>query len=347
MSKIRVGAIGAGYWGPNLIRNFAELPESELVAVSDLKQERLDKLTAHYPRLITTNNYRDFFTMGLDAVVIATPPATHFSLARECLENGLHVLVEKPITLNSQDATDLIDLAERKNLRLMVGNTFEYNPAVQVIKQLVQSGELGHIHYIDAVRTNLGLFQPNLNVMWDLAPHDISILLYILGIEPTGVSAMGGASVFSHIHDIVYMHMQFPDGLLAHIHVSWLNPQKVRKITVVGSEKMLVYDDVDPLEKIRIYDKGVTAPPYTSNFGEFQCSYRYGDVIVPHIQFTEPLRVEVKEFVDAIVQGRLPRSSGEVGRNIVRILEAAESSLQNGGGVQTLQPIVSRDTITA
>ncbi|MCA9903409.1 MAG: Gfo/Idh/MocA family oxidoreductase [Anaerolineae bacterium] len=331
MNKLRVGAIGSGYWGPNLIRNFVDLPDSELVVVADMRQERLDHMKRLYPSIEITTDYHDLFTMELDAVVIATPPFTHFDIAKDCLEHGLSCMIEKPITTDSQQAEALVELAEQRGLKLMVGNTFEYNVAVHKLRDLIASGELGDVYYIDAVRTNLGLYQRNLNVMWDLAPHDISILLHVLGMDPVSVSAQGGKNIAPSIHDVVYMHMQFPNNVMAHIHVSWLHPRKDRSITVVGSKKMVIYDDVEPLEKIKIYDKGVDAPPYADTFADFQFSYRYGDVITPYIKFTEPLRMECQHFVDCVKNGKRPNTDGVVGWKIVKILEAAERSLQNGG----------------
>lgn len=218
----------------------------------------------------------------------------------------------------------------------MVGHTFEYNPAVRALRDLIQSGELGTIYYLDGVRANLGLFQRDLNVIWDLATHDISILLYVLGMEPTSVSAQGSACVIENIHDIAYVHLTFPQNILAHIRISWLDPCKVRRITVVGSRKMAVYDDVESLEKIRIYDKGVDVPPYTSTFEEFKLSYRYGDVVIPHVSHTEPLRIECNHFLESIINHTQPLSSGEVGWKVVKVLEAAEQSLGNGGNQQVI-----------
>ena len=328
MNPIRIGVIGSGYWGPNLIRNFFELPGANLVAVADLEKSRLDAISRRFSNVITTTNYQDFFTLDLDAAVIATPPRTHYKLARACLEHGLHLLVEKPITVSSREAEELIEIAEKRNLTLMVGHTFEYNPAVRAAKQIIDSGELGQVYYLDAVRVNLGLFQDSLDVLWDLAPHDISILRYLLGCDPIQVSACGATCIFPNILDVAYMYMAFPNNVVAHLHVSWLDPCKVRRITIVGSQKMLVYDDVEPLEKIRIYDKGVEKPPYTNSYGEFQLSYRYGDVTIPHINFTEPLGVECKHFIESIANGVKPLSSGEDGLQVVKILEMAERSLQ-------------------
>lgn len=331
MNDLRVGVIGCGYWGPNLIRNFVELPTSELVAVADLSDVRLAHMKSRYPVIQTTRDYRDLFDLSVDAIVVATPPASHFPIARDCLRHDMHVLVEKPLTINSQQAEELIELAEVRGLTLMVGHTFEYNPAVRTLKKIIETGELGKIYYIDAVRASLGLFQADLNVLWDLAPHDISILRYVLGHGPISVSAQGTDGVFRGKHDIVYVTLQFPDDILAHIHVSWLDPCKVRRITAVGSKKMVVYDDVEALEKIRVYDKGVEAPPYTDTYGDFQCSYRYGDVVIPNIRFVEPLRLECQHFLDCIADSAKPQSCGRVGLEVVKVLEMAERSLQNGG----------------
>lgn len=331
MENLKIGIIGCGYWGPNLIRNFVDLRGSEVVMVSDLNPQRLDRIHSTYPGVLLTENYTDLFQQNLDAVVIATPPPTHYPIAKECLEHGLHVLVEKPLTLNSAHAKDLIRLSDEKGLVLMVGHTFEYNAAVHTLKKLMDDGELGDIYYLDSARLNLGLFQRDLNVMWDLAPHDISIILYLMGKLPLAVSAQGTVCVVDKLHDVAYMNLIFPDNVMAHIHVSWLDPCKVRRVTVVGSKKMAVYNDVENLEKIKIYDKGVEAPPYSNNFGEFQLSYRYGDILIPNIRFTEPLKVECQHFLDCIIKHEKPCSCGEDGLNVVTILEAAQKSLTNMG----------------
>jgi predicted dehydrogenase len=334
METIKIGVIGCGYWGPNLIRNFVELPTSDVVVVADLKDERLSNIVARYPKIMVTKNYKDLFSQGLDAVVIATPPVTHYPLAKESLEHGLHVLVEKPITINSQYAEELIQLAAENNVVLMVGHTFEYNSAVHTLKHLIDSGELGQIYYVDTARLNLGLFQRDLNVLWDLAPHDISILLYILGQHPISVSAHGMPCVFEGIHDVVYIDMIFPDNILAHIHVSWLDPCKVRRTTVVGSKKMVVYNDIENSEKIKIFDKGIDKPPYTHSFADFQFSYRYGDVLIPNIRFSEPLRQECQHFLECIQNHSEPQSCGREGLEVVKVLEAAQKSLDKNGSYQ-------------
>jgi predicted dehydrogenase len=337
MKQMNVGVIGAGYWGPNLIRNFVEIPGSNLVGVADLRPDRLKHIQARYPRVHVTDDYWELFSMGVDAVVVATPPTTHYKIARNALEHDLHVLVEKPLALSSEEALDLIKLADERDRTLMVGHTFEYNTAVRVLKEIIDSGELGEILYIDSVRVNLGLFQPNLNVVWDLAPHDISILHYILGQEPVRVSAHGSDSIVPGKHDIAYLNLEFPDSVLAHIRVSWLDPTKVRRTTVVGSRKMVVYDDVETMERIKIYDKGVEAPRYTDTFDEFQFSYRQGDVVIPSLNFTEPLRAECEHFLESARNGNRPQSDGYSGWKVVRVLEAADRSLKDGGCAQTLE----------
>jgi predicted dehydrogenase len=330
MAATKIGIIGYGYWGPNLTRNFYELPSAELVAIADLNEERLKQATAKYPHVIGKHSYKELFDLDLDAVVIATPPVTHFKIAKECMEHNLHVLVEKPMTLKSKDAEDLMELAATKNLTLMVGHIFEYNTAIHALKKYIDSGELGTIYYIDTARLSLGLFQPNSNVMWDLAPHDISILLYLLGKRPVSVSAHGMACVFNGISDVAYLNLNFPDNVSAYVHVSWLDPCKVRRITVVGSKKMAVFNDVDNENKIKIYDKGVEeAPEYTNGFGEFHCNYHSGDIVIPNIHFAEPLRQECQHFIDSIVNHTEPRSSGRAGMEVIKILEAAQHSMSH------------------
>ena len=331
MNGIRIGVVGYGYWGPNLVRNFVELPGSTVVAVSDIREERLVHMKAAYPDIASTTDYRDLFSMNLDAVAIVTPPSTHYSIANDCLDHGLNVFVEKPLTLSSEDAEKLVEKTDRNGLILMVGHTFEYNPAVRALKELIDSGQLGEIYYVDAVRVNLGLFQPGLNVLWDLAPHDLSILRYLLGEDPISVSAQGAHCVTDGVHDVVYLSLTFPGGTQAHVHISWLDPCKIRQITIVGSRMMVVYDDVEPVEKIRIYDRGVEVSSSPNVPDEIGCSYRHGDVVIPSIRFAEPLRLECQHFIDCINDGTEPQSSGRVGAKVVTILESANQSLQDGG----------------
>lgn len=330
---LKVGVIGCGYWGPKLARNFHELPESELAWASDLRQERLDHLKGLYPQVRTTEDYRDLLASDVEAIVIATPVSTHHRLALEALRAGKHVLIEKPIAASVQEAEEIVAGGEQQERVVMVGHTFEYNPAVEAMKAIVASGELGEIYYVNGTRVNLGLFQPDINVVWDLAPHDISILLFVLGLDPETVSARGGVYVQRRrgVHDVAYLTLYFPNGVLADVRVSWLDPCKIRRYTVVGSEKMLVYDDIEPENKILIYDKGVDAPPYSDTEEEFHLSYRYGEVAPYPVKWMEPLRMECQHFVDCIQEGKEPRSSGRVGLKVVKVLEAAQRSLLNGG----------------
>ena len=338
MEQVNVGIIGCGYWGPNLVRNFFDLPTVNLVAVSDLKLDRLTKIRSAYNSVYTTQNYEELLKMDLQALVVATPPPTHHAIATKCLDNGINVLVEKPITLKSEDALDLCKLARTNELTLMVGHTFEYNPAVHALRDLMESGEMGEIHYIDTARLNLGLFQRGLNVLWDLAPHDISILLYLLRQNPISVSSHGMSCVMEKVHDVVYLNLTFPNGVLAHVHVSWLDPCKVRRVTVVGSKKMVVYNDIEMQEKLRIYDKGVDSPPRgTTQLEETSFSYRYGDITIPNIKMAEPLKMECQHFIDCVQNKKEPVSSGEEGYRVVKILEAAQRSLVDSGHKEVIE----------
>jgi predicted dehydrogenase len=331
MNKVRVGVVGAGYWGPKLIRNLHDLPTASVSLVCDVRQDRLEHVQRIYPDITITQNYCQLLESDAECVVIATPVASHYALARQALLAGKHVLVEKPLTARSDEAQDLVDLAKEQKRVLMVGHTFEYNPAVLMLKDIVASGSLGQIYYINATRVNLGIFQRDINVLWDLAPHDLSILLYMLGSDPVTVSARGAAYVQPGIHDVAYLTVNFPNEVMASVQVSWLDPCKIRRITVVGSKKMVVYDDLEPDEKIKIYDKGVDTPPYSDTFEQFKLSYRYGEVTSPRVPTDEPLHLECAHFIECVREGKTPRSSGEVGLKIVRILEKAQNSLLNGG----------------
>lgn len=332
MSQLRIGVIGIGYWGPNLVRNFVELPSVEVTAAADVNPVRLEQLARRFPQVkYTTVEHRDLFSMGLDAVVVSTPPETHAPIVADALENGLHVLVEKPLATRSEDVRSLIALAAEHDRVLMVGHTFEYNPAVRALKQMIDEGALGAIRYIDAVRVGLGLFHPTLNVVWDLAPHDISILINLLGESPFSVSTRGIACVQDSIEDVAYMTLMFPSGILAHIRMSWLDPCKTRRITVVGSKQMAVYDDVEAHEKIKLYDKSVSPIRRTETFGEFQFAYHYGNIVSPYVHFEEPLRIECSHFVECIEAGKQPLTDGENGLRVVEVIEAAQRSLASGG----------------
>jgi predicted dehydrogenase len=328
--RIKVGVIGCGYWGPQLIRNLHEMPSAELVGVADTKPDRLEFVRRHYPEVKLYSDHTKLLESDVEAVVISTPIHTHHMLAKEALMAGKHVMVEKPLAASVSEAAELINLARARNLLVMVGHTFLYNPAVQELRRLVGDGELGRIYYVDAARLNLGLFQRRANVIWDLAPHDISILMYVLGMSPIAVSARGSACVQDDVHDVAYLELLFETGVSAHVHVSWLDPAKVRRITVVGDRKMAVYNDVSLSEKIRVYDTGVESP-ITNNFGEFQMSYRHGQVTIPYITWQEPLRLECEHFVDCVRTGADSRTDGVQGLAVVSVLEAATDSLQHGG----------------
>ena len=270
--------------------------------------------------------------MELDGVVIATPAASHFSIARDCLMHDMAVLIEKPMALKSANAEELITLASDRGLALMASHTCEYNPAIRVLRDMIRSGELGKILHIDSVRTNLGLFQRDLNVVWDLAPHDLSILFYLLGAEPTSIGASGGSHVLDGFHEMAYLNMEFPGGITAHAHVSWLDPTKARRMTIVGSLKMAMYDELAPTQKIRIYDKGVELSEHSNGLDDFQLAYRFGNVEFPKVDHAEPLRLECEEFILAVVTGVRPQSDGEAGLRVIKALEAATMSLMNSGG---------------
>jgi predicted dehydrogenase len=296
-----------------------------------LRPDRLQEINHLFPDVVTTSTYESIFE-EVDAVVIATPVHTHYRLAKAALAAGKHVLVEKPITSNVDQARELVDIAEKNGLTLMVGHTFVYNPAVEAVREIVQSGQLGDIFCVNATRANLGLLQPDINVMWDLAPHDISMLRYILGQEPVFVNACGAAYVNTRkrLHEIVYLTFFFAGGALANIRLSWLDPVKQRRLTIVGSKKMLVYDDIAD-DKVVIFDKGVELPPYSVTEEEFHTSYRHGVESVYPLHWVEPLRVECNHFLECIRTGATPRSSGEDGLRVVQILETATRSLMNHG----------------
>jgi predicted dehydrogenase len=299
--------------------------------VADLRPDRLQDINQLFPEVITTFNYENIFEQ-VDAVAIATPVHTHYRFAMAALEAGKHVLVEKPITSSADQARELVDLAKKNGLTLMVGHTFIYNPAVEAVREIIRSGQLGNIFYVNATRANLGLLQPDINVMWDLAPHDISMLRYILGQEPSSLSANGAVYVntSSKLYEIVYLNMFFDGGTLANVRLSWLDPVKQRSLTIVGSQKMLVYDDIAE-DKVVIFDKGVEIPAYSVTEAEFHASYKNGDRSVFPLQWKEPLRLECEHFLECIRTGSTPRSSGEDGLRVVQILETAQRSLINGG----------------
>jgi predicted dehydrogenase len=329
---VKLGIIGCGYWGPNLVRNFRSLPNCEMAMVCDANAGRLRHMKSLYPDLEVCDSHLHAINgAGLDAVVVATPVRHHFSIARDSLMAGKHTMIEKPMAASLAECEELIQIAESKNLILMVGHTFLYAPPIRKIKDIVDWGDIGEIQYVASRRLNLGLFQKDINVTWDLAPHDLSIILHIMGEAPESVSCSGTAHVTPGIEDVTVMYLTFSKKRCAIVHNSWLDPRKVREMTIVGTRRMIVYDDLATLEKIKIFDARVETPPHYDTFAEFQYAYHYGDVYAPHLKQEEPLKVECAHFVECIQQGRQPLTSGRHGAELVRILEAARESLRRGG----------------
>ncbi|MEX2315993.1 MAG: Gfo/Idh/MocA family oxidoreductase [Pirellulales bacterium] len=330
---VRMGIIGLGHWGPNLVRCFQDLPECRVAYVCDRDNEKLRHVCERFPEIIGTTDDTDVLRRDrVDAVVIATPTKTHFRLARNALDQGLHTFVEKPLATSSQECLELIDQAQAGGCVLFVGHVFLYSAAVAKLKEIVSSGELGEICYISSTRLNLGPVRHDVNALWDLAPHDTSIILELMGSSPISVGCSGLAYLDRSIHDVCNLTMQFSDNRIGIVHVSWLDPHKRRVMTIVGNRKMAVYDDIEPLEKIRIYDNGVEPAPFASSFGEFLYSCRYGDIYSPRIKETEPLRAETRSFIDAIVSGHPPKTDGWNGLRVVEVIEAADISLRDSGG---------------
>lgn len=336
-SMIGIGVIGYGYWGPNLVRNFALSSGSQVVAVSDLDEERLAQAQQLYNGIHATTDYHKLITdKSVDAVVIATPVATHFDLASEALQAGKHVLITKPLASNSRQAEQLIEQSTRLNRVLMIDHTFIYTGAVNKIHELVQDGKLGDIYYYDSVRINLGLFQHDVNVIWDLAVHDLSIMDYILSSKPQSVSATGMSHVKDQPENVAFLTLFFENSLIAHIHVNWLAPVKLRRTLISGSKNMVVYDDLELSEKVKVYDKGVDVAADRKSIYEMLVGYRSGDMTAPQLDRTEALRTEVSHFIHCIQTGDTPLSDGESGLRVVQILEAATRSMQNQGALEKL-----------
>jgi len=329
---IGIGVIGFGYWGPNLVRNFSELQKSKVLAICDARPERLKSAQLRYPGVETTNDFRELMDhKGIDAIAIATPVSSHYELAMESLKAGKHVLVEKPLTMTSEQGARLIDEAEKRSLTLMVDHTFLYTGAVRKIKDLVDTNGVGEVYYYDSVRVNLGLFQHDVNVIWDLAVHDLSIMDYVLGMEPVAVSATGISHVTGKPEDIAYLTLFFDSRVIAHIHVNWLAPVKVRSTLIGGDKKMIVYDDLEPSEKIKIYDKGITLGNNGEGVYKEMIGYRTGDMWAPKLDTAEALKLEAVHFLQCIEEKKKPVTDGAAGLRIVRILEAATESMKEHG----------------
>ena len=332
MSKHNVAVVGCGYWGPNLIRNFRSLPDCRLKVMCDLSQQRLKHLHQVYPEVEASTDFDAVLAdPEINAVAIATAVRFHFPMAKASLLAGKHTFIEKPMAASAAECEELIELAHKQGLVLMIGHTFLYSPAVRKIKEIVRSGDIGDIRYICARRLNLGLFQKDINVAWDLAPHDISIILYIMEESPIAVNCSGSAHVTPKIEDVTAMCLSFKRKRTAIIHSSWVDPRKVREMTIVGSRRMVVYDDVAQNDKIKIFDARVETPPHYDTFADFHYAYHYGDVYIPYIKQEEPLKIECQHFLDCIAQGARPLSSGQQGLELVRILEASSESLKQGG----------------
>jgi predicted dehydrogenase len=330
--QIKVGVVGCGYWGPNLVRNFRSLPDCHLKMMCDTQEHRLAHLKTLYPEVQGSTDYAHMLNgVGVDAVIIATSVKSHFPLAKASLLAGKHTFIEKPMAGASEHCEELIDLAQKNGLVLMAAHTFLYSPVVHKIKEIVDHGDIGEIRYICSRRLNLGLFQKDINVAWDLAPHDISIIQHIMGEEPATVNCRGSAHITPGIEDVTTMCLNYSRQRTAIIHSSWLDPRKVREMTIVGSKRMIVYDDVAPLEKIRIYDARVERPPHYDTFAEFHYAYHYGDVYAPFVKQEEPLKTECQHFLDCINHGKTPLTDGKKGLELVRILEASSESLKQGG----------------
>jgi predicted dehydrogenase len=327
---VRVAVIGLGYWGPNIARALHDLPDAEVIWVCDARNEALARITRRYPAVHATTRYEAVLSDdAVDAVAIATPVGTHHALAAAALDAGKHVFVEKPLAASAEEAADLVSRASQNGLVVMPGHTFLYSPPVTASHDLIRNGELGEIYFITMSRVNLGLHQPDVSVVWDLAPHDLSILCYWLDDTPVTVSAVSRACILDGVPDVAFVNLEYASGTIAHIELSWLAPSKLRRTAVVGSQKMLVYDDTSN-EPIRIFDSGATIPE-PGTFGEYRLTYRSGDILSPRLDVVEPLSLELTDFCTAVSTGAHPRSSAHLGIEVVRIVEAIDESLRDGG----------------
>jgi predicted dehydrogenase len=333
LSPVRVGAVGCGYWGPNVIRNLDSLPGFDLCSICDADSDHLRPIAARYPNARATTRVEDILDEpSIGALYLATPVSTHFELVKRALESGKHVLIEKPLATNVDQAEELAQIASARGLTLMVGHTFVFSPPVRKVKELLDEGMIGPIYYIETTRVNLGLFQKDVSVLWDLGPHDISILMYWLGEVPKQVSARGRSFLGEALEDVAFLTFEFPSGILAQAQLSWLAPSKLRRTSIVGRQRMVVYDDLEPVEKIKIYDRGVDRQP--ASFGEFQLTYRSGDILSPRLDTTEPLYLECAHFLHCIQTGQQPDTSPRSGIEVVRVIQAAERSLRQNGAPQ-------------
>ncbi|MBN1961033.1 MAG: Gfo/Idh/MocA family oxidoreductase [Deltaproteobacteria bacterium] len=326
----KIGIVGLGYWGPNLLRNFYGQPLCSKLWACDSDPKRIAHMQTRFPGVTFVTSYDELLQSDIDGVAIATPVNTHYPLAKQALNANKHVFIEKPLAASVEKARDLVSHAATNKLTIMVGHTFEYSPPVIKIKELIERGELGRIFFISSMRVNLGLHQRDVSVIWDLAPHDLSMLFSWLKEKPKTVSATGAAFVQQGIFDVAFISAVFPSGCIAHLEVSWLAPSKLRRTAIVGDKKMLVYDDTETVEKVKIFDRGVNFKSPES-FGEFHLSYRTGDIWSPKLDQTEPLALETLDFLLAIDKGKIPRADGHAGLRVVEALAAAQKSLEQGG----------------
>lgn len=328
---MNIGVIGLGYWGPNIVRNFLSNESVDKVVCCDLSNERLARIKQQFHSVITTNRIDDVLDDStIDAVAVVTPVDTHYDIAKKALLKGKHILVEKPFTSTVAEATELLEIAEKLNLKIMVDHTFLYTPAVQKIKSLVDSGEIGDIFYFDSTRINLGLFQRDVNVIWDLAPHDFSIMNYIINKKPISLNAMGADHVGKGLEDVAYVHVNFGNDLIAHFHVNWLSPVKIRKVLIGGSKKMIVFDDMENSEKVKIYDTGIEIKNKDDEYQKL-INYRLGDIYSPLLNNAEALSALIKDFINTIQENTKPIASGVEGLKVVQLLEATQKSIKNNG----------------
>jgi predicted dehydrogenase len=331
MRQIKIAQVGVGNWGKNLLRNFYTNPQVEVKTICELDKGIREKVMREYPRVKATDEVGDILRdREIEAVVVATLPKTHYELVKECLLQGKHVFVEKPMVLKAEHGEDLVQLTEQKNRILMVGHILEYHPAFVKLKELMDSGELGEVYYIYSTRVNLGVVRDYESSMWSFAPHDISVVLMLIGNDPIRVVTTGQSYLRDGVEDVTFITLHFPDKKMAHIHVSWLDPHKIRKLTVVGSKKMAVVDDMESSEKMRIYDKGVDFAGQYLSYGE-SLTLRLGDIQIPYIKIEEPLKIECQHFIDCILENKQPKSDGADGLRVAKVLEAAEQSLKGGG----------------
>ena len=336
--RIRIGVIGCGHWGPNHIRNFSAVPGVEVAGAADSDTQRLGAVARTYPIVpMSADPHQLVNDPDIDALVIATPAGTHYDLAKAAMIAGKDVLCEKPLAVSSRQCRELVDIAESEGRILMVGHVFLFNPGVRKLRELIQDGKVGRVYYAHATRTNLGPIRQDVNAAWDLASHDVSTLNCLFGSPPLRVSASGGRFLQRDIEDVVFLSLQYPKGVLANIHVSWMNPKKVRELTVVGDKTMVVWNDLAPEGPVRVYDKGVLQEPYYDTFGEFQLSVREGDIAIPRVRMTEPLRLQADHFIECVQQRRQPISDGRTGLDVVRTLEAVDASLAQYGASIALE----------